>query len=98
CSSDLYGGSFPTTPIPGCMSYWISWALITGCTHGLQVRASSERLEGRRLKKNQRAPPARGAKWWPRDPRFLHGHIRIQPLGDGLGDAGLAVFLKEIFQ
>src|SRR5690606_7991170 len=49
--SEAYGGSFPTTPIPGCMSYWISWALITGCTHGLQVRASSERLEGRRLKK-----------------------------------------------
>src|SRR5690606_17493166 len=62
--SEAYGGSFPTTPIPGCMSYWISWALITGCTHGLQVRASSERLEGRRLKKNQRTPPARGAKWW----------------------------------
>src|SRR5690606_21851390 len=33
------------------MSYWTSWALITGCTHGLQVRVSSERLEGRRLKK-----------------------------------------------
>src|SRR5690606_23807952 len=49
--SEAYGGSFPTTPIPGCMSYWISWALITGCTHGLQVRASSERLEERRLKK-----------------------------------------------
>src|SRR5690606_14970462 len=49
--SEAYGGSFPTTPIPGCMSYWISWALITGCTHGLQVRASSDRLEGRRLKK-----------------------------------------------
>src|SRR5690554_2639928 len=49
--SEAYGGSFPTTPIPGCMSYWISWALITGCTHGLQVRVSSERLEGRRLKK-----------------------------------------------
>src|SRR5690554_7332220 len=49
--SEAYGGSCPTTPIPGCMSYWISWALITGCTHGLQVRASSERLEGRRLKK-----------------------------------------------
>src|SRR5690606_25766179 len=48
-----------------CMSYWISWALITGCTHGLQVRVSSERLEGRSLKKNQRTPPARGAKWWP---------------------------------
>src|SRR5690554_5306341 len=65
--SEAYGGSFPTTPIPGCMSYWISWALITGCTHGLQVRASSERLEGRRLKKNQRTPPARGAKWWTED-------------------------------
>src|SRR5690606_3030798 len=49
--SEAYGGSLPTTPNPGCMSYWISWALITGCTHGLQVRASSERLEGRRLKK-----------------------------------------------
>src|SRR5690606_9151343 len=49
--SEAYGGSFPTTPIPGGMSYWISWALITGCTHGLQVRGSSERLEGRRLKK-----------------------------------------------
>src|SRR5690606_8401221 len=49
--TEAYGGSFPTTPIPGCMSYWISWALITGCTHGLQVRVSSERLEGRRLKK-----------------------------------------------
>src|SRR5690606_15858499 len=48
--SEAYGGSFPTTPIPGCMSYWISWALITGCTHGLQVRVSSERLEGRLLK------------------------------------------------
>src|SRR5690606_26998475 len=50
--SEAYGGSFPTTPIPGRMSYWISWALITGCTHGLQVRGSSERLEGRRLNKN----------------------------------------------
>src|SRR5690606_4980216 len=69
--SEAYGGSFPTTPIPGCMSYWISWALITGCTHGLQVRASSERLEGRRLKKNQRTPPARGAKWWSKDKRSL---------------------------
>src|SRR5690606_37271866 len=49
--SEAYGGSFPTTPIPGCMSYWTSWALITGSTHGLQVRVSSERLEGRRLKK-----------------------------------------------
>src|SRR5690606_38374629 len=49
--SEAYGGSFPTTPIPGCMSYWISWALITGRTHGLQVRVSSECLEGRRLKK-----------------------------------------------
>src|SRR5690606_40308095 len=49
--SEAYGGSLPSTPIPGCMSCWISWALITGCTHGLQVRVSSERLEGRRLKK-----------------------------------------------
>src|SRR5690606_23039528 len=69
--SEAYGGSFPTTPIPGCMSHWISWALITGCTHGLQVRASSERLEGRRLKKNQRTPPARGAKWWTWDANAL---------------------------
>src|SRR5690606_14635885 len=49
--SEAYGGSFPTTPVPVCMSAWPSGALITGCTHGLQVRASSERLEGRRLKK-----------------------------------------------
>src|SRR5690606_29040911 len=77
--SEAYGGSVPTTPIPACMSYWISWALITGCTHGLQVRASSERLEGRRLKKNQRTPPARGAKWW-----FEHLVLLVAPRGYSL--------------
>src|SRR5690606_35579900 len=86
--SEAYGGSFPTTPIPGCMSYWISWALITGCTHGLQVRVSSERLEGRRLKKKQRARPARGAKWWlnksipPGNEGSEHGLEHIRRVGD----------------
>src|SRR5690606_7138216 len=97
--SEAYGGSFPTTPIPGCMSYWISWALITGCTHGLQVRASSERLEGRRLKKTNglhrpgvrnggrnRSVATRTAGW-PLDNLLSH-HFPLEPEVSGTSLVG----------
>ncbi len=34
----------------------------------------------------------------PLHPRILHWRVRIQPLGHGMGDHGLALLLKQLDQ